>query len=136
MTEFNFETWMQKSVDAMEQLKQAATDRTEVMENCLCEYIQCRYLLKKKPQKTDIIYELAEESVAEIAKMSSEQLSAMEDMSGCTGAKSAMVKKILLLMTLNEQFQLQTGEDISQIETIADIVELLKTRKSQGERKC
>ena len=79
---------------------------------------------------------LAEESVAEIAKMSSEQLSAMEDMSGCTGAKSAMVKKILLIMTLNEQFQLGVEEDIRQIKTIEDIVKLLKENKRQGEGKC
>lgn len=136
MADFKFDIWMQQAVESLEKLKESLNESEEVMTDRLCEYIQCRYLLKKKPEKKDVIDTLAEESVAEIAKMSSEQLSAMEDMSGCTGAKSAMVKKILLIMTLNEQFQLGVEEDIRQIKTIEDIVKLLKENKRQGEGKC
>lgn len=129
MTDFKFDTWMQQSVESLEKLKKSVKENEEVMPDRLCEYIQCRYFLKKKPGKKDVIDTLAEESVAAIAKISSEQLSAMEDMSGCTGAKSASVKKILLIMTLNEQFHLGIEEDISRIKTIEDIAKLLKENK-------
>lgn len=91
----------------------------------LLEYIQCRFLLTEKPKLTDKIYDLAEQSVARIASMSSEQLSAMEDMSGCTGAKSAMVKKVLLFMSLKEYLHwMVREEELISAESVEDILRL------------
>ncbi len=133
MRDDRFKVWMQQSAAALEKLKQSVNEREEELGERLCEYIQYRYLLPIKPGKEDSIYDLAELSVAEIAKMSSEQLSAMEDMSGCTGAKSAMVKKVLLIMTLNEQFQLMAEGEITDIETVEDILKLFeRTKRVRG----
>lgn len=118
-----FKAWVKQSKTALARLQSVPVGDVEELEESVLSYIQCRYLLDQKPKLTDSIYDLAERSAAQIAKLSSAQLSAMEDMSGCTGAKSAMVKKVLLLMSLNEHLHWGLDEDACQsIERVADIV--------------
>lgn len=119
----DFKMWMKQSKAALVRLQNVPVGDVEELEEGVLSYIQCRYLLERKPELTDSIYALAEQSAAKIARLSSAQLSAMEEMSGCTGAKSAMVKKVLLLMSLNEHLHWGLDEDACQgIEHVADIV--------------
>lgn len=125
MEEMDFKTWVKQSKEALSRLKEINPKNKELFGERLLEYIQLRFLLPERPKLKDNLYNLAEQSVAQIARLSSEQLSAMEDMSGCTGAKSAMVKKVLLLMSLKEQLHWEIDEEtISKIERAADLLEL------------
>lgn len=121
----DFKTWVKQSKEALSRLKEINPKNKELFGERLLEYIQLRFLLPERPKLEDNLYNLAEQSVAQIARLSSEQLSAMEDMSGCTGAKSAMVKKVLLLMSLKEHLHWEIDEEtISKIECAADLLEL------------
>ena len=60
------------------------------MEEKLLSYVQYRFLLEEKPVVTDSIYELAELSLASMAKLSAKELCEMERIGGCTGARSGM----------------------------------------------
>lgn len=125
MEAVDFKVWTRQSKEALLQMQQVPAGNREEFGERLLEYIRRRFLLTEKPKLCDSVYDLAEQSVARIAGMSSEQLSAMEDMSGCTGAKSAMVKKVLLLMSLKEHLH-WTGEEeeLTEAETVEDILRL------------
>lgn len=121
--------WMRQTKALLERLKQISF-RLDMSENdravfaeAVLDYIQCRLMLKTRPRVTDRIYDLAEESVAAMAGLSSTQLAAMEEISGCTGAKSAMIKKVLLLMSLKSALGWQLcEEECLAMETAEDII--------------
>lgn len=119
-----FKEWVRQSKEALTRLQNVPVGDTGQLKESVLQYIQCRFLLEYKPELTDSICDLAEQSVAQIARLSSAQLSAMEDMSGCTGAKSAMVKKVLLLMSLKEQLHWELDEDTCQrMGRVKDIIQ-------------
>lgn len=121
--------WMRRSKALLERLKQIslrldmAEDGGAAFAEAVLDYIQCRLMLKRRPRVTDRIYDLTEASVAAMAGLSSTQLAAMEEISGCTGAKSAMIKKVLLLMSLKSALGWQLcEEECLAMETVEDII--------------
>ena len=76
------------------------------------------------------IYDLAEVSVSKMAKLPPDQFYQMEQIGGCSGAKSSMIKKILLLMNLKEHLQLTIDEDtLTDIDTVSDLLNVLHYNK-------
>lgn len=92
--------WMTRSKELLAQMSQLQGDPDQ-FGACLCRYIQCRFMLERCPALSESLADLAEESVSIMTRIPSAQLHAMEDVSGCRGAKSAVVKRILLIMSLN-----------------------------------
>lgn len=111
-----------RSKDILATLHNTGND-TDTLETNIKNYIKCRYMLTEMPKSSDRIYDLAEESAAIMARLPAASLRAAEDISGCTGAKSAMIKKVLLLMSLNQALGWNLSEDACQaLETVADII--------------
>lgn len=122
--------WMERSRTLLRELSEKSAKEQEQIEDILQRYICCRYMLERIPQRNENIYDLAEESAAKMLNLPSQQLKAMEDISGCTGAKSAMVKKVLLIMSLKKELNWQMPEEqYLQIETIEDIIQLIIQHK-------
>lgn len=110
----------------MIQMREAAVhnDRSGFNE-ALCQYIQCRYMLLTRPKLTDNLYTLAQISVERMSGLPREVTEKLESESGCTGAKSAMIKKVLLIMSLIYGLKIQIPEaEASDIETAGALAEL------------
>lgn len=114
-------SWMRRSKEALELLAHAS-DSASVAAG-VGGYIQCRFMLGRLPRRTERIYDLAEEGAAIMAGLPQKQLAAMEEISGCTGAKSAMIKKVLLLMALKEGLGWPLSEaECLAMDTVDDII--------------
>ena len=129
--------WLLGAKSIIEALKAKKNITEADVRDAICTYIQHRYMLGRCPEPQESIYALAEESAAIMAGLPQKQLHEMEAVSGCTGAKSAMVKKVLLLMSLNEMMAWHLSEDACmEMETVQDIIDFAynnKKRKMKGE---
>lgn len=124
-----FKLWAMESKQLLLELKSHLDDPVQ-SESILLQYVKCRFLLDELPQITDSIYDLAEVSVSKMAKLPPDQFYQMEQIGGCSGAKSSMIKKILLLMNLKEHLQLTIDEDtLTDIDTVSDLLNVLHYNK-------
>ena len=116
--------WLLGAKSIIETLKAKENATENDVREAICTYIQHRYMLDRCPKPQESIYVQAEESAAIMAGLPQKQLHEMEAVSGCTGAKSAMVKKVLLLMSLNEMMGWHLSEKTCmEMETVQDIID-------------
>lgn len=116
---------MEGSKALLQQLSQAQAD-PQAFGDLLCRYIQCRFMLERLPTLSDAIDDLAAESVSIMTRIPSAQLHAMEDVSGCRGAKSPAVKRIFLIMSLNRALHWTiTPEDSDSLVHVGDLLRYL-----------
>ena len=120
-----FKAWMNETKIILDEIKGIHKCNVDQLEYQIRRYIKHRYMLDRLPGAKDSIYSLAEESLAAMSKMDSADLHSMEDISGCTSAKSAMVKKVLLIMSFNNALEWGITEDeCLEITTVEDIVKI------------
>ena len=106
------EALLSDSRQIMEALKTAVQEHCEErFKKELCRYIQCRYMLNKLPQMSDELYELADMSLKRMSGLPAPNRERLEASSGCTGAKSAMIKKVLLILSLMRELCTNISED-------------------------
>lgn len=110
----------------MERLRQAASGTSRAdFEDALCHYVQCRYLLEAPPAPEDELYALAELSLSRLSGLPAEVVERLETQSGCTGAKTAMIKKVLLILSLMRGLGLKISEEAAtQVETVGQLAAL------------
>lgn len=89
----------------------------------LRQFIREKFHLERLPEEGDHLYDLAEESVAAMTALSPDSLRKAELESGCSGAGTPMIKKVLLLLAVKRKWGLDipiagTGE----IECISDLL--------------
>lgn len=110
----------------MEQIKKSAIQKNKNgFDKALCRYIQCRYVLRQCPTLSDNLYTLASLSIGQAASLPAEAVRKLENESGCTGAKSPMIKKVLLILSLMREITGQLNEDaVSAIDTVQELSDL------------
>ncbi len=116
---------------ALRAMKEHLGENTEAFGEALCQYISLRYLLNRVPRREENLYALAEESVGNMLKANKDVLLAMERESGCTGATSGMMKKVLLLLSVKKALSLSvTEEAVTAVETIDNLIRLCEASKT------
>lgn len=110
----------------MKQIKKSAIQENKnEFDKALCRYIQCRYVLQQCPTLSDNLYTLASSSIGQAASLPAEVVRQLENESGCTGAKSPMIKKVLLILSLMREITGQLNEDtVSAIDTVQELSDL------------
>lgn len=94
-------------------------------DDALCRYVQCRYMLKAVPSLSDSLYTLSELSIAQMSGMPKDVVALLERESGCTGAKSAMIKKVMLILSLMRGLSLCVDEDsAAKVDTVGQLGDL------------
>ena len=122
-----FKEWQIKSKEMLMELKNC---KSAILSDKLCKYVACRYMLERIPHENEKLIDLAEESLSLMTKKSKEQIIASEELSGCTGAKSAVAKKVLLCMSISKIFGDKEPEEneFVALKTIKDLEEYIRLR--------
>ncbi|MCR5083080.1 MAG: hypothetical protein K6B15_06380 [Parasporobacterium sp.] len=123
----SFKEWQIKSKEMLMELKNCESSK---IRESLCKYIACRYMLERIPEVDEELYDLANESLSLMTKKSKEMIIASEELSGCTGAKSAAAKKVLLCLSISKIFEGGEPEEneFVGIKTIKDLEEYVRLR--------
>ncbi len=115
----------EESSRILQQMVQFRAEGNDRFGDAVCDYIRCRYLLDRKPETGENIYDLAEESVDIMLSHGYDKMTAIEGESGCTGATSGMMKKVLLMLSLKKALDLDAAEEeFTAIETVGDLIRL------------
>ena len=102
-------------------------------------YMCSKFSLETEEVTTDNFYEICQISAEKVAKMPHGELDAAESASKCGGATTAMNKKILFLLAVNREYQIQLDADDSiRIDTFLDLTDcvyqkLIEKRRQQDE---
>ncbi|MBP2656027.1 MAG: hypothetical protein H6Q73_3596 [Firmicutes bacterium] len=89
-------------------------------------YMCSKFLLESSEIKTDNFYEICQISVEKVSKLPKGALDAAEAASKCGGATSAMNKKVLFILAVNQEFKIAiTAEESVQIESFNQLTELV-----------
>lgn len=89
-------------------------------------YMCDKFMLTEKELVTDNFYEICQLSAEKAAHLPKGMLDASELASKCGGATTAMNKKVLFLLAVNREFQIEiTAEESISIDTFTDLKELV-----------
>ncbi|MDF3000366.1 MAG: hypothetical protein K0Q48_485 [Bacillota bacterium] len=99
-------------------------------------FLAKKFLLERIPDETESIYDLAEESLSLLLKKDVSEINELQ--SGCSGATSAMAKKVLFLMALQRALNIKFAEEaVADIRTVESMTEacyhaILQQNKENG----
>lgn len=125
MTVEQFERQVQQSAGhATELLEQIERNKTDEEALCplLLQYVRVKFLLPEDGEETDVLLELAQHSVEHIAQLKKGGLKFV-DISGTCASSSAVVKKVLLIMSLQKALHITFDKhEAADITTVSELV--------------
>ncbi len=108
----------------------------DVFGHLFLQYMCAKFLLDPQEIVTDNFYEICQISAEKAAKRPHGELDAAESASKCGGATTAMNKKILFLLAVNREYDINiTAEDSVQIDTFTQLCDCVyqKLREEKAE---
>ena len=98
------------------------------------QYLCFKFMLDPEELVTDNFYEICQLSAEKSSSLPKGMLDAAELASKCGGATTAMNKKVLFLLSVNETFDIRiTAEESVKIETFTQLKELIYSKvKNRG----
>ena len=110
--------------------------KKEEFDQVFTEYFCAKLLLEICDINTDDFYELCQISVKKNGKLREEAVDEALIASKCGGATTAMSKKVLFLLAVNEEFQCQiTSEQSIEIDTFTKLKETVYEALMKGRKK-
>lgn len=101
------------------QLKRMSREDLSLM---IRTFLAKKFPLERIPDETERIYDLAEESLSLILKKDASEINELQ--SGCSGATSAMAKKVLFFIALQRALNIKFAEEAAvDIRTVGSMTE-------------
>ena len=103
----------------------------EYFEEQFTSYLCNKFMLKPQELVTDNFYEICQLSAEKSSSLPKGMLDAAELASKCGGATTAMNKKVLFLLNVNETYQITiTAEESVKIDTFTQLKQLIYSKLS------
>ena len=124
----------QHSKEVLDQLLDENTTRDE-FRTLMKSYVGYRFFLEPEEMKTDVILDLAEDSVEKLLSINDLSVTLSEGSQTCTNQSSTDIKKVLLSLTLQRAMGIKfTPEESAGLDTIDKLACALFDAKSDSTR--
>ena len=124
----------QHSKEVLDQLLDESTTRDE-FRTLMKSYVGYRFFLEPEEMKTDVILDLAEDSVEKLLSINDLSVTLSEGSQTCTNQSSTDIKKVLLSLTLQRAMGIKfTPEESAGLDTIDKLACALFDAKNDSTR--